>query len=74
MTMQVSSKVAKLGSRLVAMARRHRALEERIADVESRPKPDSMVIQRLKREKLRLKDEMHYCEGMLRSTSRGLPT
>ena len=74
MNVQVSSKLAKLGSRLAAIGRRHRELEDRIADVERRPQPDPIVLQRLKREKLRLKDEMQYCEGMLRGLSRSLPT
>lgn len=71
MNVQLSSKLAKLGARLAAMGNRHKALEDRIATVERRPQPDPIALKRLKREKLRLKDEMHYCEGVLRTLARG---
>lgn len=74
MNMQVTSKLAKLGSRLAAVGHRHSELEGRIAEVEARPQPDNLVLQRLKREKLRLKEEMNCYEGLLRTLSRGLPT
>lgn len=74
MNMQLTGKAARLASRLVAIGRRHRELEERIAEVERRPLPDQLTLRRLKRDKLRLKDEMHCYEGLLRTLSRGLPT
>lgn len=73
MNMQTTSRLAKVGARLAAVGQRHRDLEERISEVERRPNPDQFALQRLKREKLRLKDEMHYCEGLLRTMSRSLP-
>ncbi|MDJ0859604.1 MAG: YdcH family protein [Dinoroseobacter sp.] len=73
MNMQVTSKLAKQGSRLVAIGERLRGLEERIERVEQRAEPDRIVLQRLKREKQRLKDEMHCHESLLRTLSRGLP-
>ena len=74
MNIQVSSKLAKIGSRLAAIGGRHRELEDRIAKVEKLPQPDPIVLQRRKREKLRIKDEMRYCEGMLRTLTRRLHT
>jgi hypothetical protein len=44
--------------RLRALEERHAALEARIADEDSRPRPDAEQLSRLKREKLRLKEEM----------------
>ncbi len=72
MNMQVTNKVAKVGSHFAALGERHQALEHRIAKLERQPSPDPLVLQRLKREKLRLKDAMQYCEGVLRTLSRGL--
>jgi hypothetical protein len=45
-------------SRLDALKARHAMLEERIADEDHRPRPDSEVLMRLKVEKLRLKEEI----------------
>ncbi len=44
--------------RLRALEERHAALEARIADEDNRPRPDADQLTRLKREKLRLKEEM----------------
>ena len=70
MNMQVTGKVARLGARLVALGQRHRDFETRIARVESRPHPDQLILSRLKREKLRIKDEIQRYEGMLRLLGR----
>jgi len=45
-------------ARLRALEERHEALEARIADEDRRPRPDAEQLSRLKREKLRLKEEM----------------
>jgi hypothetical protein len=45
-------------SRLEALKARHATLEDRIADEDHRPRPDSETLMRLKVEKLRLKEEM----------------
>jgi hypothetical protein len=45
-------------ARLRTLEERHAALEARIADEDNRPRPDSDALTRLKREKLRLKEEM----------------
>ena len=47
-----------LGQRLQTLNDRHAALEARIADEGTRPRPDDSELAKLKREKLRLKEEM----------------
>jgi len=47
-----------LQSRLVALNERHTLLEHRIAEEGGRPRPDDTALAQLKREKLRLKEEM----------------
>jgi hypothetical protein len=51
--------------RLRALEERHAALEARIADEDNRPRPDSDQLNRMKREKLRLKEEMERLKGHL---------
>jgi len=45
-------------ARLDALKERHAALEQRIADEDQRPRPDSDMLKRLKVEKLHVKEEM----------------
>lgn len=45
-------------TRLDALKQRHASLESRIQDEDSRPRPDSDMLMRLKLEKLHLKEEM----------------
>lgn len=45
-------------ARLRTLEERHAALESRIATEDNRPRPDAEALARLKREKLRLKEEM----------------
>jgi hypothetical protein len=45
-------------ARLRTLEERHATLEARIADEDNRPRPDAEALARLKREKLRLKEEM----------------
>ena len=47
-----------LNTRLDALKERHASLEMRIFDEDSRPRPDTEALMRLKIEKLRLKEEM----------------
>jgi hypothetical protein len=47
-----------LQSRLVTLSERHAALEMRIAEEGGRPRPNQSALAQLKREKLRLKEEM----------------
>lgn len=51
--------------RLRTLEERHAALEARIAEEDSRPKPDAEQLTRMKREKLRLKEEMERLKGLL---------
>jgi hypothetical protein len=44
--------------RLRSLEERHAALERQIAEEDGRPHPDEAELSRLKREKLRVKDEM----------------
>jgi len=45
-------------ARIRSLEERHATLEARIAEEGGRPRPDDMQLVRLKREKLRLKEEM----------------
>jgi hypothetical protein len=47
-----------LQARLDALKERHAALEQRIADEDQRPRPDSETLTRLKIERLHVKEEM----------------
>ena len=47
-----------LSSRLESLRDRHASLQARITDEDLRPRPDDEAIGRLKREKLRLKEEI----------------
>ena len=49
--------------RLRTLEDRHAALEARIAEEDNRPRPDADQLNRLKREKLRLKEEMQRLKG-----------
>ncbi|NCZ63758.1 MAG: DUF465 domain-containing protein [Cellvibrionales bacterium] len=42
--------------RLMTLQSRHRGLDEKIHDLQSQPYQNQLLIQRLKKEKLRLKD------------------
>jgi hypothetical protein len=50
-------------ARLRTLEERHATLEMRIADEDNRPRPDAEQLSRLKREKLRLKEEMERLKG-----------
>jgi hypothetical protein len=45
-------------ARLRTLEQRHAALEARITEEDNRPRPDAEQLSKLKREKLRLKEEM----------------
>ncbi len=50
--------------RLQALSDRHQALEAQISQEGNRPRPDDLSLARLKREKLRLKEEMEKLRGL----------
>ena len=53
-----------LQARLETLKDRHASIEARLASEDRRPAPDSDTITSLKREKLRLKEEMaRLCDG-----------
>lgn len=54
-----------LQSRLSTLEHRHALLEDRIADEDGRPAPNPQSLDQLKREKLKLKDEMERMRGTL---------
>lgn len=47
-----------LEAHLSALSEKHTKLDETILKEEHRPSPDSVILHELKREKLKLKDEM----------------
>ncbi len=47
-----------LEERVGALRNRHETLEQQLASENNRPHPDEAVVAKLKREKLKLKDEM----------------
>ena len=56
--------------RYETLRRRHRALENKIVSEMGRPLPDHLKLQRLKRLKLRVRDEIELFAGLLRSLRR----
>jgi hypothetical protein len=49
---------------LESLRKRHAQIEEILKQEESRPSPDSALIQQLKREKLLLRDEMSKADAV----------
>ncbi len=47
-----------LQSRIDTLKTRHASLDARITEEDHRPRPDTVMLSRLKQEKLRLKEEM----------------
>ena len=58
-------------NRYRALEASHRSVEEKIEDEMKRPNPDSLTLQRLKRRKLLLKDEIEAWERLMGAV--GLP-
>ena len=56
-----------IGVRLVALRRRHQVIKAKIAEELRRPMPCSMMLQRLKRQRLAIKDQITRFDGLLRS-------
>lgn len=53
--------------RLVALRRRHQVIKAMIAEELRRPAPCSMILQRLKRRRLAVKDQIVRFDALLRS-------
>jgi len=70
MSMMRMIKTGTMSAKIEALRKRHRMLDDRIAVEHQRPLPDMSVLQRLKRHKLRLKDELERYEGVIRTLSR----
>ena len=58
-----------ISARIEALKARHAALDERIREEQNRPLPSVSRLRMLKRNKLILKDEMTYYDGVLRTVS-----
>lgn len=56
-----------IGVRLVALRRRHQVIKAMIAEELRRPAPCNLILQRLKRQRLALKDQIARLDGLLRS-------
>ncbi len=54
-------------SQYEVLIEKHRSIEARLAAELKRPLPDRFIVQRLKREKLVLKDEIASWEGVMRA-------
>ena len=54
-------------SRYEVLIEKHRSIEAKLAAELNRPLPDSFTVQRLKREKLVLKDDIASWEGLMRA-------
>lgn len=53
--------------RLVALRRRHQVIKAKIAEELRRPMPCSMMLQRLKRQRLAIKDQIARFDRLLRN-------
>ncbi len=53
--------------RLISLRRRHQVIKAKIAEELRRPMPCSMMLQRLKRQRLAIKDQITRFDGLLRS-------
>ena len=55
-----------LDARIASLEDRHAALDRRILDEDRRPQPDGLELAKLKREKLKLKEEMERLRAATR--------
>jgi len=62
-----------LMAKLMVLKQRHGQLQEEIDTEMQRPLPDPMIAQRLKRLRLRIKDEIECIAGVLRTVGQPLP-
>lgn len=62
-----------LMSKLMVLKQRHGRLQDEIDTEMQRPLPDPLIAQKLKRLRLRIKDEIACIAGVLRTVGRPLP-
>ena len=67
--MQIASRNQSLESRIRTLRARHAVLEQRVACEAKRPLPNDFTLQKLKRLKLRTKEEIVSMTGVLRAVS-----
>ncbi|WP_136440501.1 YdcH family protein [Pacificoceanicola onchidii] len=63
-------KIHAIAAKVAELRRRHHSLAVKIDDELQRPVPCSSVLQSLKRQKLRLKDQIAYYSALVRSPDR----
>lgn len=71
MTAHFRMKPTVVTGHLTALRRRHRAIDGRVDAENRRLNPDTTLLQRLKRERLRLRDELARYEGLLQRRGTG---
>ncbi|GAB3377230.1 YdcH family protein [Spongiibacter taiwanensis] len=54
-----------LSARLLELQRKHRALDEEISELSLNPYQNQLLLRRLKKEKLRLKDNISWLKNAL---------
>jgi hypothetical protein len=64
----MSKKSLKLSDRIRALTERHARLNARIRDELSRPRPDDLRVQTLKRMKLKAKDQIAYVTNQMQAS------
>lgn len=67
---RISGKIRKLGLRLRSLKLRHANVEASISAELRRPRPDDLLLQRLKKLRLRLKDEITGLDDVLAFVNR----
>lgn len=65
MDVQLSTRLARLGSRLATTGLKHRELTRRIVELQQRAQNEDVAVQRLERERRRLDAEIAQYEAML---------
>lgn len=53
----------KMEKHLIALKEKHKALETRIEEENARPAPNDAIIQELKKQKLKIKEEIYEIES-----------
>jgi hypothetical protein len=59
------AEIARMARRVLELRTEHRDLDEVITRLQADPTHDQLMVCRLKKRKLRLKDQIHYLEGAM---------